>query len=550
MKAILDYKIDHNQQAFLDLILEIDEICRKYDIRYTLGYGTLLGAIRHEGFIPWDNDIDINLSERDYNRFVEACKTELDGKNRILCDSRILRGYPKVYGRYYDLNCCRLSDKVNYWENICGRGVDIFYQLEVPPGEKGREYIDYFYAYDEYVNGVYRHYRMKTDRVMAFYQEAQAREKQIGRLATLEEMEARIFNRSFDNVEWLVDSSARYTSPNPISRKAYYDHPKRVLFEGHLLPVPGDYLEVLRNLYGDDFNLFPAEPKFVTEITYDDIPYRDCVTDFMQYLNRDELERVHREYKEAAVEEGRRSTEIMTAYYKAYALSIRNHILQRIEKEQLDLNGLLHDGGKDARKKLDSLFGEYYTRQLAESPLYWRCLFDIGDELLDAALHHLFYNRKEKAKVVKLLRLLRQNDRELTPEMQEIQGAMDMIWNCRKAFYYKDYPAAKRYGALCVERCGEQQELREIMIQVEYALAASEEERRACRANVDKLLEKSPKNAYYRKVSADLHYDSGDCQAAKAIYDDLMDNCLDGMLLLDVKHRLAAMAACSEPLKR
>ena len=540
MKAILDYKIDHNQQAFLDLILEIDEICRKYDIRYTLGYGTLLGAIRHGGFIPWDNDIDINMSEQDYNKFVEACRRELDGKNRILCDSRILRGYPKVYGRYYDLNCCRLSDKVNYWENICGRGVDIFYQLEVPPGEQGQEYIDYFYAYDEYVNGVYRHYRMKPDRVMAFYREAQAREKQVGRLKTLEEMESRIFNRHFDGAEWLVDSSARYTSPNPISRKAYYEHPKRVMFEGHLLPVPGDYLEVLRNLYGDDFNLFPAEPKFITEVTYDGFPYRDCLTDFMQYLDKEELERAHRAYKEAAVEAGRRSTEIMTAFYQAYAVSIKNHILQRIEKEQLDLPGLLRDGGMDARKKLDALFDEYYSRQIAESPLYWRCLFDIGDELLDAALHHLFYNRKEKAGVVKLLRLLRQNGHALSPKMQEIQTAMDMIWNCRKAFYYKEYESARQYGEKCIEQYGEQQEVTEVMIQIEYALAASADERRACEEHVSKLLGKDPKNAYYRKVCADLLYDEGRRQAAKKIYDDLMDTCLDGMLLLDVKHRLTA----------
>lgn len=154
MKDIVNYQIDENQKAFLDLLLEIDSICAKYEIPYTLGYGTLLGAIRHEGFIPWDNDVDINMTEKDYGRFVEACKKEPDRKTRILCDCRITRGYPKVYGRYYDLTCCRLSDKVNYWENICGRGIDIFYQIAIPKGEKGKDWLDYFYAYDEYVNDV------------------------------------------------------------------------------------------------------------------------------------------------------------------------------------------------------------------------------------------------------------------------------------------------------------------------------------------------------------------------------------------------------------
>ena len=541
MKAVTDYQIDKNQQAFLDLILEIDGICRKHGIQYTLGYGTLLGAVRHEGFIPWDNDIDINMPEKDYDRFVRACREELDGVNRILCDSRITRGYPKVYGRYYDLNCCRLSDKVNYWENICGRGVDIFYQLEVPAGEAGQEYIDYFYAYDEYVNGVYRHYRMKTDRIMAYYREAEKREKEIGREKTLEEMESRIFHQNFDRAEWLVDSSARYTGPNPISKKEWYDHPKRIPFEGHMLPVPGDYLEVLRNLYGDDFNLFPAEPKFVTEITYDGFPYRDCLEDFMQRLSKEELEKAHRAYKEAAVEEGRRSTEIMTSFYKAYALSIENHIRQRITREKLDLERLLADSGKDACKKLDKLFDEFYTRQTAESPLYWRCLFDIGDDLLDAALHHLFYNRKDKGRVVKLLRLMDRNGHPLTPKMQEIRTAMDMIWKCRKAFYYRDYAQAQEYGRACIEKYGEQTEIREIMIQIRCALASSEEDRRKCEEEAGKLLGESPQDPYYRKVSADLKYAAGDRAGAKKIYDELMDSCLDGMLLLDVRHRLAAM---------
>ena len=67
---------DH-QKATYRLLEEVDRICKKHEIKYFLFAGTLLGAMRHQDFIPWDDDLDVLMFREDYERFFEAARTEL-----------------------------------------------------------------------------------------------------------------------------------------------------------------------------------------------------------------------------------------------------------------------------------------------------------------------------------------------------------------------------------------------------------------------------------------------------------------------------------------
>lgn len=71
------------QENLLDLMMFFHNVCEKYNIPYFLYGGTLLGAVRHKGFIPWDDDVDIVMYRKDYNRFFKVVKKELGQKYMI-----------------------------------------------------------------------------------------------------------------------------------------------------------------------------------------------------------------------------------------------------------------------------------------------------------------------------------------------------------------------------------------------------------------------------------------------------------------------------------
>ena len=76
---------DEQKKVLLDILIDIDRVCRENDIGYSIAYGTLLGAVRHGGFIPWDDDIDIIVTREDYTKMKRIMNDKLNDDHYFVC---------------------------------------------------------------------------------------------------------------------------------------------------------------------------------------------------------------------------------------------------------------------------------------------------------------------------------------------------------------------------------------------------------------------------------------------------------------------------------
>ncbi len=124
-----DIQVMHGIQ--LELLKEVDRICRKHGVQYAIVAGTLLGAVRHQGFIPWDKDADIGMVRREYDKFAALCVTEM-GEDFYFQDHHNTPGYRWGYGKVRKKNTLLIREGQGHMPYESGVGIDIFPLDHVP----------------------------------------------------------------------------------------------------------------------------------------------------------------------------------------------------------------------------------------------------------------------------------------------------------------------------------------------------------------------------------------------------------------------------------
>ena len=247
--------------AELQILAEIDRICKKYNIRYFVEWGTLIGAVRHGGFVPWDDDLDIGMLREDYERFKEVAKDELPGEFAIH-DYATKENHWLFLARVVNCNrICFEEEHLRKYHNFPYIAtVDIFvmdYLYRDEEQEKARcEEIKHILAVaDQIIEG-----RMQDSVREMFLQKLEnkyqtklprsknARELGISLYRLAELQMARVSADESDAVAQIFPWVLKGNRGLP---KKCYDTLVRLPFEEITIPVPADYDTALRYRYGD-----------------------------------------------------------------------------------------------------------------------------------------------------------------------------------------------------------------------------------------------------------------------------------------------------------
>lgn len=246
------------QMTELELLLVVDHICKKNNIMYSLDGGTLLGAIRHQGFIPWDDDADVMMTRAEYDKFYEACKKDLDLEKYFLQEFRTDSEYRWGYSKMRKNGTVFLREGQEHVKCHVGVCIDIFIFDKVPNGYIRRRlhWLSCFIIR----KGLYSIVGQKKENNIVY--------KRLYQLMAL-------LPRSFW-VNWLQrlvhrengkedELRSHLTYPNRKSIRyglsyKYYEEYIEKEFEGHQLMVIKDYDRYLRELF-DDYMQLPSENK-------------------------------------------------------------------------------------------------------------------------------------------------------------------------------------------------------------------------------------------------------------------------------------------------
>ena len=253
------------QEIELKMLEKFDELCSKYAISYTLASGTMLGGIRHKGFIPWDDDVDIYVLRRDFDRIREIFPKELEKTDLFYQSHMTDREYFYLFDKIRMNNTVFKESFLSNWNIHQGVFIDIF-PVDSIPNNKLKSTAQYF------------HCRLIRLILMSKYINIDARKgwkKFFARLIRI--IFVRLKLQKLYSKEEKIAKKYSYSNNcyyrvrdfNSVGSEGMKDTYKlsdlteliRITFEGHKFSVSKGYDEMLRHEYGDYMQLPPISER-------------------------------------------------------------------------------------------------------------------------------------------------------------------------------------------------------------------------------------------------------------------------------------------------
>ena len=257
------------QRLEFDLLRKIDAICTRNNLQYFLAEGTLLGAIRHGGFIPWDDDVDVCMPREDFNRFIAIASSELpDG---YICDNQNDTG---IWGTL------RISDTNHrIIRTLHGKDLHLFVSVDVFPLDgfpKSKlsqkvHWLGIFFRYcvfrstkieqidKEKKRGFLLQLAIKLATLIPF---GKLFNEQKALRSLTEALEKYSFSDSDMTIHFYSEYGKKsFAVPKTVMPKSFFGDGRFATFESEKLSIPSEAEKILEREYGDYMTLPPVQER-------------------------------------------------------------------------------------------------------------------------------------------------------------------------------------------------------------------------------------------------------------------------------------------------
>ncbi len=256
-------ELAETQQIALEILKQVVNICEKQNIRYYLVFGTLIGAIRHKGFIPWDDDLDIMMPRPDHDRFVEYFKSHSEEfKNLKIFTPELNPEYPYMITRVSDDRYRIVMDN----ERPYGMGVFIDIYPYDGMGETWKEAVKFERRGDRLSSLCFQASRIHLEKGITKSRFRKAIKlpvllfcKAVGKDYFQKRLLQQARVKPFDTSKYVGNAVWGSGGEVCIYERKLFDDYEIVEFENYKFRAPKGYDEFLKHIYGDYMQLPPEK---------------------------------------------------------------------------------------------------------------------------------------------------------------------------------------------------------------------------------------------------------------------------------------------------
>lgn len=526
------------QEHLLQLFRELDEICKKNNLRYVMAGGTAIGVVRNEGFIPWDDDVDIYMPRDDWNKLVEISGSVLPEHRALQCVD-VDRSYTNTFPRYVATDSCALHKHQIIGRDSAGEIIDVLTLDPIPADDKEYEkYRTHMMIYSELVNMVVV-YGARWEIPVTAYLRWLFSYTFLGKDRTLKKLEKIMYSYKEEDCPRYA---MRWGGCPFLFDKDMMFPVKYMNFENTEVMVPHRMSDYLIWHYGDEWSYIPphGERESHDAVTVEGITYKELRDDYLPGIRKGRLRRDSIWRKIYSLAGAKRNHRLQ---YKRNLLLAKSTVMDleaRISESRHSLKELVE---KRDFSQLNEIFTKFYQVQLSSAfigredfggiyAFYHPVLLEVSDVTFYAAMLTLVYTER----IGKAWRMLvvKEQTGTFPSELAQLKSDIELFRRAVCDYEFKRYQEAEDTMVPLMERYPEvpgfvKFKSRFLMERARNGIDMVEAE-----LYIDEALRLFPEDGYFLKYQGELLWMKGKCADALEVFADAREKTNNGITQLEL----------------